>query len=370
MKKNILFVIWSFSHGGGAEKILSNIVNNLDKDKYNIDILEYYYIGIKKEDIPSHVNLLPPITNVTNKSILNRIKNYLYSKIIFCNPKFIRRIHLNKKYDVEIAFNYMIPTYLLDYDSKTIGWVHGALDDMKFNKKTRKIQNKTFNKIDRIVAISNKTYESIIETFPEYKNKVNIINNGFNFEEIYNKVNKKETIDNIDLLFCGRLDENKNPLKFLEIVDMVQKEIKDIKVGILGQGILDNEIKKKIKELKLENNVILYGFKSNPYTIMNSTKLMCLTSISEGFPTVLIEGMALGKPFISTEVAGIEEMKNDNKCGFSTNDNCEYAKYIISLLKDNELYKKMSENSSEHVKKFNLQNQISKLEELIEEVTK
>ena len=48
MKKKVLFIIWSYSYGGGAERILTNIVNNLDPSKYEIDILEYVYAGIKK----------------------------------------------------------------------------------------------------------------------------------------------------------------------------------------------------------------------------------------------------------------------------------------------------------------------------------
>lgn len=42
-KKKVLFIIWSFSYGGGAEKILANIVNNLDYEKYDIDVLEYLH---------------------------------------------------------------------------------------------------------------------------------------------------------------------------------------------------------------------------------------------------------------------------------------------------------------------------------------
>ena len=44
MKKKVLFIIWSYSYGGGAERVLTNIVNNLDPSKYEIDILEYYML--------------------------------------------------------------------------------------------------------------------------------------------------------------------------------------------------------------------------------------------------------------------------------------------------------------------------------------
>ncbi len=46
MKKKILFIIWSFSYGGGAEALLTMIVNHLDPQKYEIGILEYYHAEI------------------------------------------------------------------------------------------------------------------------------------------------------------------------------------------------------------------------------------------------------------------------------------------------------------------------------------
>ncbi len=76
MKKKVLFIIWSYSYGGGAERILTNIVNNLDPSKYEIDILEYVYAGIKKEEINDNINLLNPIIDITDRSFINRVNNY------------------------------------------------------------------------------------------------------------------------------------------------------------------------------------------------------------------------------------------------------------------------------------------------------
>ena len=50
-KKKILFIIWSFTYGGGAERVLANIVNNLDKNRYDIDIIEYWHTNINNEEI-------------------------------------------------------------------------------------------------------------------------------------------------------------------------------------------------------------------------------------------------------------------------------------------------------------------------------
>lgn len=365
MKKKVLFIIWSFSHGGGAEKILSDLVNNMDSSKYEIDILEYLYVGIKKEKIEKHVNLLPPIIDATTNNIFKKVKNKVINFLITRYPKVIRKMYLNKTYDVEISFNYMIPSLLLnEKSSKKIAWVHGDIYDLQSNSRNKKIQEKSFNKVDKIVAISNKTYESIIDVYPLYKNKTTIINNGYDFKKIKELSEEKEK-STVDILFCGRLDKNKNPLRLLEIFNKVCKQKKDCTLGYIGTGELIDNLKCQIKKYKLEKNVRIFGYQKNPYKFMNNSKLICMTSTSEGFPTVIIEAMTLGKPFISTIVAGTQEMSNNGNCGFTINDIDDYANKIIELLNNNDLYEKMSNNCKKYVKKFSIQNQVDKLENLI-----
>ena len=66
-KKRILFIIWSFTYGGGAEKILANIVNNLNRDKYDIEILEFLHSNIGKEEVKGILHKLVDFA----KSLLN-----------------------------------------------------------------------------------------------------------------------------------------------------------------------------------------------------------------------------------------------------------------------------------------------------------
>ena len=74
-KKKILFFMWSFSLGGGAEKILSTIVSNLDPEKYDIDILEMEHFDKGYESVPENVKIsrLSPTKMV--KSAFMEIEN-------------------------------------------------------------------------------------------------------------------------------------------------------------------------------------------------------------------------------------------------------------------------------------------------------
>lgn len=368
-KKKVLFIIWSFTYGGGAEKILANLINNMDLNKYEIDVLEYLHNNIKVEKVNKNINILNPIIDITDKSLKNRIKNAIISRLINICPRLIRKIYLNKKYDYEISFNYLIPTFLLDYsNSKTICWVHTSIYDLEKKRYQRYLQRKMFKKANKIVAISDVTYKSIIDLYPNYKGKTTIVSNGFVFEDIYEGSKTKEKIPNIDLLYCGRLEDRKDPLKLIEISKILKEKKVDFKLGFLGQGVEEEKIRKKIKEYCLEENVIFFGFQKNPYPYINKTKILCMTSKEEGFPTVIIEAMTLGKPFVTTKVAGVDEMYDNEKCGFITNDNEKYSNYIIKLLTDNNKYNEMSNNCKKYVRKFSVDNQVKKLEMIMDEV--
>lgn len=363
-KKRILFIIWSYTYGGGAEKVLSNLVNKLSLDKYEIDILEYWHSNIKREKTAKEINLLKPVVDSTKASKLEKIiKKILLERF----PYILRKLYIKKKYDYEISWNSMIPTFLLDKNGKTISWNHGSLYDLSNKEKDQ--QKKSFEHIKKIVAISQKTYNSIIELYPMYKDKTYIINNSFDFNDIIKlseEVNVKKPQKHI-LLFVGRLDKNKNPLFLIEVAKKLNNQKIDFELWLIGTGELEDKLKEAIKNYNLDNIKIL-GYKKNPYPYFKIADLILLSSYSEGFPTVIAEGLVFGKPFVSTDVGGTLEMSANGRCGKITNDLDEYVKNIKEILSNKELYKKMSEEGKKHIKKFTYKNQIKKLEHLFEEL--
>ena len=358
-KKKLLFIIWSFSFGGGAEKILANIVNNLDYTKYDIEILEYFR-SEKIEKVSEQVKILPPIVDMTKKDFLSKIHNkIIHSVLIKLCPGLIRKMVLKKEYDVEISFNYLIPTFLLNKNSKKcIAWMHGAIYDLEDNKWLKKKQYRALSFVDKIVAISSETEQSIIKVFPEYKNKIIKIYNGYDFA----KMIPEGFVQDFQLLYCNRFDQNKTPLKVIAIVKKLNYFGLNVSAKMLGSGVLLEEAVKLIKEYHLENQIECIGYKKNPYIYYKQCKVFCLTSKLEGFPTTLVEAMYFGKPFISTLVAGTEELAQNGKCGFVENEDEEYAKKIYQLLTNPKTYNEMSERCTEYVTKYSISNQISELE--------
>ena len=363
-KKKVLFIIWSFSYGGGAEKILANIVNNLDYEKYDIDVLEYLHAD-KMEPVNGNIKILPPIVDITRQDMFSKIYNKLRnSALIKLFPGLIRKMHLRKTYDVEISFNYLIPTFLLSRNSqKRIAWMHGSIYDLEENKRLKNKQRKALSSVNKIVAISNATEKSIASVFPEHKDKIIKIYNGYDFSGMV----PEGTVTDFQLLYCNRFDENKDPLRFIRIVKRLNDLGLSVTAKMLGTGDLFNEAVRLIRDYKLEAQIECVGYKKNPYAYYKHCKVFCLTSHSEGFPTTLVEAMYFGKPFVSTPVAGTDELSNNGLCGFIEDNEDAYIDRIVQLLKDQNLYKMMSGNCRNHALDYSLDKQIRTIEKYIDE---
>ena len=205
----VVYIWW------GAERILANIVNNLDPDKYDIEILEYLHSDKHIEPINSNVKLLKPIIDETRKDVFSKLKKRIINEyaIMHC-PSVVRKLFLNRFYDIEVSFNYMIPTFLLDRRSSLlISWIHGSIENLKCDDESRNIQRAYLGKTNEIVTISKKTQDSVIDVYPEFQSKTIKIYNGYNFEEMFHLENDYK-VDQFDLLYCNRLDDNKNPIFF------------------------------------------------------------------------------------------------------------------------------------------------------------
>ena len=365
-KKKILFITWSFSMGGGAEKILANITKGLS-DEYVIDVLEINNHGTG-ENHDDNINILKPLfKNLENTTFLKKIKWKLF--LLF--PKLFRYLVTSKKYDYEIAFNYLYPVYLLSNNAKTVSWNHGTIYNLKKHKFSRIRQGKKLKHVNKIISISEKTSESIKEIYPEYAKNIELVYNGYDFQKIHTKslddVNIKFEEDS--LIYLGRIEEAKGIKRLLEVFKNVVEKIPDKKLYLLGKGDLEEYVSKFVVDNHLEKNVFMLGYVDNPYPYIKKASYVVLLSEAEGFPTVLVEALALGKGFISTPVGGTKELYNNQKCGFVSDDNEEICNYLIEeLSKKKEDRFINSEVCKKYVDKYSLDKQIASIKKIINEL--
>ncbi len=363
-KKKLLFIIWSYSYGGGAERILSNLMNALDPEKYEIDLLEYRHNNVHFEKTNDSIHVLPCLIDETKDS---RLKSFFIEKMVFHCPSILRKIYIKKKYDYEIAFNYMIPTFLLTQVGKTISWTHSTMEDLKKSPDHLKLQKKYFAHQQNIVVISEKAEESFQTLFPEYKDKVVLIRNGFLFDEIFEKSQKSisEKKKRFTIVHTSRLAEQKNPMRLLHIAKLLKEAGREFDFYIIGNGDYFDAMQQYIKEHDLTDFVHMLGYLENPYPYMKMSDVFLLSSFSEGFPTVFVEAMSLGVPVVTTVVGGSKELIDGGKNGFEYESDEEALQALFTLMDDEKFRKKLSKNAKMFVQQYTMENQVKAFEKLL-----
>lgn len=365
--KKILFVIYSYSLGGGAEKVLSNVVMNLDPGKYDITIQPYADYGVKEEETPSHVRVCKGIVDMTKAGRLEKGLKYF---LVHFLPGILRKRYIRDQYDLEISFNYQIPSFLVRKTPETgvIEWNHGDVYDLKNKKIKRMLQKRSYRKADRIVTISENTKQSICELFPEFKDRIELIYNGIDVGRIERLAQQEApaALREHSIVFIGRLEEAKRPLLLLEVIRRMHQNDRKISLYYLGQGEQKEELLEKIKEWGLEEYVFLLGYQKNPYSLIRQSKAICMMSRSEGFPTVFMEGLALGIPFVSSPVGGVKELSNGGRCGVIVNDVEECQEAITNIVFDEDTNRRMREACRRHIKNYTMEKQKEKIEDLFD----
>ena len=385
----ILFIVYTHSNGGGGESVLTTLVNNLP-NFWQIDILEVMSFGVKKEPINQNIKLLQPLTKRKDHTKFYRF----FNPVLINKPQLVKDIYKLEDYDVVISWIPLYSMFLLPVfdEAKKILWFHGMidglppfsypLDDDYYEKKWElNLKKNVAECVDSVVLISKMCLKSFNKNFPEYSKKARVIYNGTDVENIIE--HSKEKIANSKLLeifqknepaliVIGCLDRNKNFSLALEALKILKERNISCNLIVLGFETEDVDLHKLANSLGIEKQVYFLGYQQNPLPFLRRSKLLLITSFSEGFPTVATEAMALGIPFVTTPVSGAsEELANNGSCGLVSDWNAqEYADKIEKLLTDEALYQTMSKACKEHIKDYSVENFVNSFKKELEVVPK
>lgn len=182
------------------------------------------------------------------------------------------------------------------------------------------------NQADQIITVSN--FNSVkLHSLGVCPKKIHVIPNGFN-EKAFKSINPSLAKKKIGLPFSkriilsiGNLVDVKGHTYLIDAMSVVAKKQENVMLVILGSGPLKKVLEKKVKDLALTKSVFLLGLKSHEEipTWMNACDIFVLPSLNEGFPTVIPEAMACGKPVIGTKVGGVPEALSNQDVGVLVN---------------------------------------------------
>ena len=378
-RKKMLFVLESLA-GGGAEKVLTTMIKNLDKDKFDVTVLLIVHTGIYVEEVEKYCQVQYMLEDYPKiNGIISKIKYHWQYKKIYSQPvEKIYQRYIKDKYDIEIAFLEGFATKLVaasnNTESKKVCWIH---IDMEMNPyadryyKSIEEEREVYTKFDSIIAVSQSVEDSFERKF-SFKNMVKVIYNPIDKEIIEKKARNKYAMCNIEknitklnLITIGRLEKQKGYDRLIKILGAL-KEYKDSYIlNILGDGTEKDNLEKIIQDNGLENQIFLRGFQKNPYVwILQADAFIC-SSYSEGFSTVATESIILGKPVFTVDCAGMRELISDSKCGVIVpNTDQDLYKLLREIFRKEYDLKKYQIAAEERSKKFSLQATMRELEEL------
>lgn len=392
MKKKILF----YTSGvglGGVEKVVLEVLKEIDKSKFDIKLaLQYENENLFENEISEEVNykyMLPQ--KIIDKSLYykERKKNIfykmLYSFMLSYEKYTIKKNYLEFSKDREIVIDFKSGDFLklINLENgakkKRICWLHGEIKNLNKYEKRKKFLRENLNKCDKVVCICEDMKNGVIKEIPELKEKLEVIYNPFDIEKIkikssdYSEIkdNEKNLLEDNYIIMVSRLDNvQKDFDTIIKAFKIVKQKRKDIKLYLLGDGPDKEKIENMIKNEDLQEYIKLLGVKRNPYPWIKNSKLLVHSSRYEGLPTVLIEALILNKIVISSNCpTGPREILDNGKYGslVEVGDCNSMAQEILELLQENSIKKeKYLSNIDESVERFDKKNIIKQIERILE----
>ena len=320
----ILFFIETLE-GGGAEKVLRDLVNHMDQTRFDITVQTVW-------PCDSSRLLVPGIHYKTTFREKNKLNQQRYR--VEAELGILYQLHIKDDYDIECAYLEMGPTKVMaastNKKAKKLAWVHCDLtkavgDPSSYARKTAS----WYAKYDQVVCVSQNVKEAF-DTLYQQRFSSSVLYNVIDDAAIIEKANllPEERIRKrrFTVLSLGRLSAQKNYLRLLKTHKQLLDEGIPHDLWIFGEGPQRSQLERYVEDQNLKNSVWLPGFQENPYPYVKEADLLACSSNYEGFSTFLTEGLILGKPIVTTDVTGVREQMGDSEFGLIV-DNDEEAFY-------------------------------------------
>jgi len=364
--KKILFLIPTLG-GGGAERVLVNLVNNLDKQRYDITIRTLFNTDVNSNFLNNNIKFF--------KGKVKQFKGNTYLLKLF-SPRFLYKFFIEDKYDIVVSYlegpTARIISGCTDKNTKKVSWIHCEHE----SKKAFKHSFRSFAEAKKCYMCYDSTIcvaDSVKQNFLSFVNVDNckVLYNTNETEKILSKAEESldVTLSNeINIFSVGRLTYVKGYERLINIHKKLLDEGIKHHVYVLGTGEEYEKLSQIINKLGVEDTFHLLGFKSNPYKYVKKSDLFVCSSWREGFSTAVTEALILGIPVVSTCCSGAYEMLGyNNEYGIVT-ENSEEGLYqgLKHILEDEQILAFYTKQARIRGKEFSTKMTVDAVQEMFE----
>lgn len=366
--KKVLFLIHDLGQGG-AEKVLVNLVNNMDYSKFDITVMTLFDCGENRQFLNSRVKY---------KTWCHRMIPANSHLMKFFSPERLHKLIIKEHYDIEVAYLEgpcaRVISGCTDSTTKLVSWIH-------IEQHTAKRAAASFRNIQEARDCYSDFHKIVCVSQTVKTDFLNALRVNAAYEVLYNTNDSdkilsasQEPIENMDftddeikLVGVGKLLESKGFDRILRITKRLRDEHYPIHTYILGEGPEREGLQRYIKDHELENQVTMLGYQLNPYKYVAKCDLFICASHAEGFSTAATEALIVGTPVCTVEVSGMKEMLGENnEYGLITANNTD-ALYqgIKSLLDDPDLLEHYRRQAVIRGKDFSTENTVRAVENML-----
>lgn len=351
---------------GGLEKVQVEYINYLIDNGYDIKIV------IENDNGPENVlekDLKDKVVYLKNYDYIKRIKAFRNNKkkSILHKLKYSLELIKEKVYSEKIflkIYEDFKPDIVIDFDSsltrtikklkcsKNILWIHSSVKHWK--KKKNKIIRyvKKIESYSKIICICKEMMEDLIILNKNLEEKADYIYNPVDENRIIKmsklefEENEKELSEKKYLLMVSRLDTVPKDFETLiKAFDLSKEKGYEGELYLIGTGPDKEKVEKLISKSEFRDNIRLLGAKSNPYNWMMKADKLILSSKYEGFGVVILEGLILGKTYISSncKTGPKEILNNERGYLFEVGDYKFLSELILNAKSKKVTYEKLEE---------------------------
>ncbi|NMH75287.1 glycosyltransferase family 1 protein [Bacillus sp. RO2] len=286
---------------GGAETLLMNLYRNIDRSKIQFDFLTSKE-GVFDKEIQSlggKVHRIPYITDIGHLGYTRALNRFFSSNLEYK----IVHSHMDKMSGLvlKVAREHNVPTRIAhSHNTSSEGNSIAKLYKWYVGKDILKFAT-------HYMACSDKAAKWL---FKNNIHQAQILKNGIEPEKFkFSSSNRKRIreefgIKESDFLIghIGRFNEQKNHNFLLDVFSKISKVNKRAHLLLVGDGVLQEQLRKKVKRLKLEEKIVFAGVRSDIPDLLQGMDLFAFPSLHEGLPVTLIEAQSAGVPCLISEV--------------------------------------------------------------------